>query len=125
MTQTTFTADQMMAIFAAMQTTAQPTTQALIQGNNRKVIVRSRDAGVQFGELVEYASDGSTVTLKNARQMWSWTAKQGGTLLDCAVYGVSNGKFSLGHPNVVIIGACAIIDVMEAAVPSLEDTTWA
>ena len=51
-------------------------------GVNRPVIVRSRDAGVQFGYLDHF--EGSTVYLRNARQMWSWTALKGGTLLDCA-----------------------------------------
>lgn len=96
-----------------------------IDGGGRYVIVRSRDAGVQFGKLVEYAADGSTVTLKNARQMWSWTAAQGGTLLDCAMHGVRAGKFSTPADSVIIIGACAIIDCTATAVVTLESAKWA
>lgn len=89
----------------------------------RPVIVRSRDAGVQFGYLDHF--EGSTVYLKNARQMWSWTAAEGGTLLDCAMHGVSEGKFSTTADAVIVIGACAIIDCTEKAVKSLESAKWA
>ena len=90
--------------------------------DGRAVIVRSRDAGVQFGYLK--AIDGSTVHLTNARQMWSWTAAQGGTLLDCATYGVKTGKFSTVASAVIVIGACAVIDVAQEAIKSLEDAKW-
>ena len=93
-----------------------------VHGNMRPVIVRSRDAGVQFGYLERY--DGSTVYLKNARQMWSWTAASGGTLLDCAMHGVRAGKFSNVADAVIVIGACAIIDCTDVAVRSLEAATW-
>ena len=86
------------------------------------VIVRSRDAGVQYGELVGY--EGSTVHLSIARQMWSWTAAQGGTLLDCAQHGVSKGKFSSPCDAVTVIGACAIIATTKAAQKSLGAQKW-
>lgn len=90
--------------------------------DNRPVIVRSRDAGVQFGYLDHF--EGSTVYLKNARQMWSWTAAEGGTLLDCATHGVKAGKFSTVAPAVIVIGACAIIDCTDKAVKTLEAAKW-
>lgn len=43
----------------------QPSGSARVPGNGRAVIVRSRDAGVQFGYLDSY--EGSTVHLRNAR----------------------------------------------------------
>jgi hypothetical protein len=89
----------------------------------RPVIVRSRDAGVQFGYLDHF--EGSTVYLKNARQMWSWTAAKGGTLLDCATHGVKGGKFSDVANAVIVIGACAIIDCTAEAVKTLEARSWA
>lgn len=89
----------------------------------RPVIVRSRDAGCIYGYLLGY--EGSTVHLRDARQMWSWTAAEGGTLLDCATHGVKNGKFSTAADRVTVIGACAIIDVSAKAIPSLESTKWA
>lgn len=94
-----------------------------IPGNDRYVIVRSRDAGVQFGKLDRY-TEGGTVYLKDARQMWSWTAAEGGTLLDCATHGVKDGKFSTVSPAVIVIGACAIIDCINKAVKSLESAKW-
>lgn len=98
---------------------------SVIKGDGRAVIVRARDAGVQFGYLQEYAADGSTVTIKNARQMWSWTAAEGGTLLDCATHGVRSGKFSTVAAQVIVINACAIIDCSDKAVKSLEGAKWA
>ena len=108
------------AILAGYKTDTSPCSVAPI---SRKVIVRSRDAGVQYGTYVSH--NGSEVVLKDARQMWSWTAKEGGTLLDCANHGVKAGKFSTVTANVTIIGACAIIDVADKAVESLESAKWA
>ncbi len=91
--------------------------------DGRAVIVRSRDAGVQFGYLDRI--EGSTVYLTKARQMWSWTAASGGTLLDCATHGVKAGKFSTFASGVIVIGACAVIDCTPEAVKRLEDAKWA
>jgi hypothetical protein len=89
----------------------------------RPVIVRSRDAGCIYGYLLGY--EGSTVHLRDARQMWSWTAADGGTLLDCATHGVKAGKFSTTASRVTVIGACAIIDCTDKAVATLESAKWA
>jgi hypothetical protein len=94
-----------------------------VKGGGRPVIVRSRDAGVQFGHLDRH--EGSTVYLTSARQMWSWTAAEGGTLLDCATHGVKAGKFSTVASAVIVIGACAIIDCTAKAVKTLESQKWA
>ena len=106
----------------ANTTPATATSPAAVNGDERPVIVRSRDAGVQFGYLLGY--EGSTVRLRDARQMWSWTAAEGGTLLDCATHGVKDGKFSTTASRVIVIGACAIIDVSAKALPSLESAKW-
>ena len=111
-------AKQLAALFGG-----QPAVPARVPGNGRPVIVRSRDAGVQFGYLDSY--EGSTVHLKNARQMWAWTAAEGGTLLDCATHGVKAGKFSTVCSAVTVIGACAIIDCTDKAVKTLESAKWA
>lgn len=108
---------------AALVAGVSPAESAVKIGGMRPVIVRSRDAGVQFGYLDHY--EGSTVHLKNARQMWSWTAASGGTLLDCATVGVKAGKFSGVADAVTVIGACAIIDCTEVAVKTLESAKWA
>ena len=113
-------ARELAAIFANATPATSPTT---VKGDERPVIVRSRDAGVLFGYLLGY--EGSTVHLRDARQMWSWTAAEGGTLLDCATHGVKAGKFSTTASRVTVIGACAIIDVSPKALPSLESAKWA
>lgn len=111
-------AKQLAAMFDGQNSTAAPAEKHM-----RPVIVRSRDAGVQFGYLDRY--EGSTVYLKNARQMWSWVAAEGGTLLDCATHGVKGGKFSAVANAVIVIGACAIIDCTDKAVKTLESAKWA
>ena len=95
-------------------------------GDERPVIVRSRDAGVQFGYLLGYTPTGE-VHLRDARQMWSWKAAKGGTLLDCANHGVapSSCKFSGPCSKVIVIGACAIIDCTPAAVATFGSVKWA
>jgi len=110
---------QIAEVLAGKTDTAQPAT----QGAGRAVIVRSRDAGVLYGKLDRY--EGSTVYLTDARQMWSWTAVEGGTLLDCANHGVKAGKFSTASKAVVVLGACAIIDVTDKAAKTLESAKWA
>lgn len=112
---------------AAMFGGAASAGREIIAGGLRPVIVRSRDAGVQFGYLVEYDASGATVTLRDARQMWQWEAAKGGSLLDCANHGVTpaNCKFSDPCSRIVVIGACAIIDVSSAAVASFGAGKWA
>ena len=91
------------------------------------VIVRSRDAGVLFGEYAQ--NDGSTVHLTNARQMWRWHAAEGGTLIDCATHGVNGSKckFSPAQATVTVFNACALISCTEkaaASIRSVEGGAW-
>lgn len=93
----------------------------------RPVIVRSRDAGVLFGDYA--GNDGSDVHLTNARQMWRWHAAKGGTLIDCAIHGVKAEKcrFSPSSATVTVFNACALIDCTEEAAASLRgvgDGEW-
>jgi hypothetical protein len=114
-------ARELAAMFANTTPAAAPA--AAHWADERPVIVRSRDAGVLFGYLLGY--EGSTVHLRDARQMWSWTAAEGGTLLDCATHGVEAGKVSTPAKRVTVLGACAIIDVSAKALTSLESAKWA
>ena len=86
----------------------------------RKVIVRSRDAGVIYGTYA--GNDGDTVHLTNARQMWKWFAAKGISLIDVATYGVkkSDCKFSPASATVTVFSACALIDVTAEAAASIE-----
>ncbi len=92
-----------------------------VVGDGRAVIVRSRDQGVMYGKFAGY--EGSTVHLKDAVQMWRWNAAKGGTLADCAQYGVNIAKCKFSHAkvSVTIFGACAIIDCTPKASKSIED----
>ena len=85
----------------------------------KKVIVRSRDAGVLYGKLVKVK--GTTVTLKDAVQMWRWQAAEGGTLIDVASSGVNAAgcKFSVKSAKIKVLNACAVIDCTKKAYESL------
>lgn len=98
----------------------QPVTAETIGQIGRKVIIRSRDAGVIYGEYA--GNDGSTVHIKNARQLCKWCAAQGITLIDVATYGVkkSECKFSPAQATVTVFNACAMIDVTPIAASSIE-----
>jgi len=95
------------------------------EGSNmigQRVIVRADKAGAVYGTLESL--NGDTATVSNARQMWSWTAKEGGTLIDCATHGVKGGKFSNFADSVTVIGACAVISVSKRAEDSLDAASW-
>lgn len=86
----------------------------------QNVIVRSRDAGVLFGNYD--GNDGSTVRLKGAIQMWQWFAEKGISLIDVAEYGVKKDrcKFSTAQGFVTVFNACAIIAVTGTAAKSIK-----
>lgn len=92
----------------------------IIGAIGRKVIVRSRDAGVIYGEYA--GNDGSTIHLKNGVQMWKWFAAKGISLIDVANHGVkkSECKFSTATATVTVFNACAMIDVTTEAAASIE-----
>jgi hypothetical protein len=87
--------------------------------HGKPVIVRSRDAGVLFGEYA--GNEGSTVHLRNAVQLWRWKAAKGGTLADVAEFGVDaeGCKFSLAKATITVFNACALIDVSDNAAKSI------
>ena len=98
---------------------AQPAS--TVQGQlGRKVIIRSREAGVIFGDYV--GNDGSTVHVTNARQLWKWKAAQGLSLIDVATYGVDPNEcnFSTAAATLTVFNACALIDVTSTASASIE-----
>ena len=86
----------------------------------RRVIVRSRDAGVLYGTYA--GNEGSTVHLCDAVQMWKWFAAKGLTLIDVATNGVkaSECKFSPSKATVTLFNVCAMIDVTAVAAASIE-----
>lgn len=94
------------------------------EGPGKKVIVRSRDAGVLYGTLGKF--EGTTVWLTDAIQVWKWKAVKGGTLIDCAEYGIvkSGSKVSGKSSSTIVLGACAIIEVADIAKKSFEEASW-
>lgn len=99
---------------------ATSTSQQSIGALGRKVIVRSRDAGVLYGEYA--GNNGDTIHLRNARQLWRWCAAKGISLIDVATYGVkkSECKFSPASATVTVFNACALIDTTPEASASIE-----
>jgi len=108
------------AAVALLECTTIAAPSSAIGGIGRKVIVRSRDAGVIYGEYA--GNDGDTVHIKNARQLWKWCAAKGISLIDVATYGVkkSDCKFSPASATVTVFNACALIDVTTEAESSIE-----
>lgn len=98
-----------------------PKKPAKATANGRLVIVRGEASGVVFGELI--AHEGPVVHVGNAIQLWEWTAKSGGTLIDVAAVGVAEtgNKFSANSARATVMDACAIYDVTPEAAESIMD----
>ena len=79
------------------------------------MIVRCKDAGVHFGELVDYYD--RTVVLCGSRRLWSWKTKQEHTLSGVARCGIdqSESKLSGVVDNLILLEACEIIPVTSSA----------
>ncbi|MDE1904899.1 MAG: hypothetical protein KGH75_00430 [Rhodospirillales bacterium] len=87
---------------------------------NETVMVRSRDAGVHFGELV--AQDRDIVTLRNPRRCWYWNGAA--TLSELATEGTSDPK-GCKFPAPTegehqILGVCEVLPVTARAMESLD-----
>ena len=87
---------------------------------SEKVIVRSTNAGVFYGELV--SRDGDTVTLRNARRTWYWSGAA--TLSELATKGPGKpDQCKFPAPTVgehVVLGVCEIIPTTEEARTAIE-----
>lgn len=83
---------------------------------NRKVLVRSYDAGVYFGTLV--AVDGDTAKLENVRNIWRWTGAS--CLSQIANEGITGDRVSPAVGSMVLNRVCQIIPLTEAAISNLE-----
>lgn len=83
---------------------------------NKKVLVRSYDAGVYFGTLV--AVEGDTCKLENARNIWHWTGAT--CLLQIANDGISGDKVSPVVSSLVLNRVCQIIPLTDKATKNLE-----
>ena len=85
---------------------------------NTKVLVRSYDAGVYFGTLVETNGDGTTVKLEKVRNIWKWEGAS--CLSQIANDGIKDGKVSPVVDSMVLMRVCQIIPLSEKAIANLE-----
>lgn len=84
------------------------------------VMVRSTNAGVFFGEVVEQNLKEGWVKMKNARRVWYWDGAA--TLSQLATEGTSKPascKFPAAVSEVTLLGVCEIIPCSKQAIESL------
>ena len=84
---------------------------------NKKVLVRSYDAGVYFGTLV--AVEGETCKLENVRNIWHWTGAS--CLSQIANDGIAGDKVSPVVESMVLNRVCQIIPLTDKAIANLEN----
>ena len=85
----------------------------------KKVIIRSKGAGVFFGELVERS--GQEVRMRNVRRIWYWDGAA--SLSQLAVEGTKkpqNCKFTLVVPEMEIMEVIEVIPCTKEAIASIE-----
>ena len=98
-----------------------------VAATSNDVVVRTRDAGVHFGEL-EAADDGR-VTLRNAVRIWRWRGAN--TLHEVAINGVESAaeseytRVSEEVELIDLIGAIEIIPATVAASDRIRSAGWA
>ena len=79
-------------------------------------IVRSYDAGVFFGEIIEQDDANRKVVLKNARNFWSWSgANSLATLATTGTADPSNCRFSVEVEEITVYNVCEILSVTAKA----------
>ena len=83
---------------------------------NKKVLVRSYDAGVYFGTLTKV--EGETVRMENVRNIWHWTGSSG--LSQIANDGIKGDKVSPVVGSMVINRVCQIFPLTDKAIENLE-----
>ena len=102
----------------AIDGTSQP---QIIQQPKAKSIVRSRDQGVVYGYVLSV--EGRKVVVAEARQMWKWKTPKGFVLIDVVTHGVEASECKFSGPSelpIVMLEACSIIDLTDAAQKSLD-----
>jgi len=84
---------------------------------NKKVLVRSVQAGVYFGTLIEVQGD--TVKMANVRNIWHWTGAS--CLSQIANDGIDGDKVSPLVSSMIINGVCQILPLTDKAILNLEN----
>ncbi|MBP9988460.1 MAG: hypothetical protein KBT46_03085 [Ruminococcus sp.] len=89
------------------------------KANEKMYIVRCKNAGVFFGEVVK--SDAESVEMKNVRKLWYWDGAC--AVEQLAMDGVANPddcKFTVVVPSMILESACQIIQCTDKAIESLK-----
>ena len=89
--------------------------------NVKKVILRSPDAGVFYGEIDKEINETRIVTLKNARQLWHWEGAA--TIMQLSKFGTSLPdlcKFTVTVDEITICNVSEVIPCTEEAIKSIE-----
>lgn len=82
----------------------------------KKVLVRSYDAGVYFGTMVDM--QGEQVELANVRNIWSWEGAS--CLSQIANDGIKGGKVSPSVSSMVLNRVCQVMPLSDNAIANLE-----
>ncbi len=83
-----------------------------------KVIIRTENAGVFFGEIKE--RNGQEATITNCRRLWYW--KGAASLSQLATEGVKNPyecKFTVTVDEMTVLGVIEIIPCTQKAIESI------
>jgi len=85
----------------------------------KKVIIRTYNAGVWFGELGQ--KDGNEVILKDARRMFRWWAAESISLSAVSIHGIKHDKSKICEAvEQIWLEAIEIIPCKEKAINSIE-----
>jgi hypothetical protein len=83
----------------------------------RYCIFRCYSAGVHAGVLVSQSGDQATV--RDARRLWSWKAKDGVALSGLAAHGLARGKIDTLVTEIALTGVIETIPCTDAARESI------
>lgn len=90
---------------------------------NKKVIIRTVNAGVFFGEITKTKNTpaGIVADIKDCRRLWYWNGAA--SLSQLAMEGVSKlgSKFTVTVPSMTVVGVIEIIPCTEAAIASINN----
>lgn len=84
---------------------------------NKKVLVRSYDAGVYFGTLIKV--EGETVKMSNVRNIWHWTGAS--CLSQIANDGITGDRVSPVVESMILNRVCQILPLSDKAIKNLEE----
>lgn len=82
----------------------------------KKVLVRSYDAGVYFGTMVDM--QGEQVELANVRNIWKWEGAS--CLSQIANDGIKGGNVSPSVSSMVLNRVCQVMPLSDKAIDNLE-----